>query len=220
MLRLPDHECQEGQEGDNRTVDQGQGQGQEQGVLVTAGDVAAVMVGFMGWLNDVSSGDNNSGSSSSSSSGSSSGGKGGAREGDMITAGSELASGAGAGSGSGLGPGLSLASTGKGVSISVREVLAWAAFVSQWVRVTAARDCTVSMDDSTTTHHPLASPSSSSTATTPSFATTVYAGVLHGAHMVVLDGLGIGLTAPRETIRALKLAVIRTHLFSMHPLLL
>ena len=98
MLRLPDDELS----GDRDAV---KGQGQAQGVPVTAGDVAAVMVGFMGWINDVSSGDSSSSSSSNSGGASSSAGAGSndsAREGNTVS------------KGSGLGPGLSLASTGKG----------------------------------------------------------------------------------------------------------
>ena len=195
MLRLPDDELS----GDRDAV---KGQGQAQGVPVTAGDVAAVMVGFMGWLNDVSSGDSSSSSSSNSGGASSSAGAGSndsAREGNTVS------------KGSGLGPGLSLASTGKGVTISVREVLAWAAFVSQWMGVTVtAHDpstVTPATNNQTLASSSSTSSSSSSSSSSPSFATTLYAGVLHGAHMVVLDGLGIGLTAPRETIRALKEAV-------------
>ena len=59
----------------------------------------------------------------------------------------------------------------KGLQISVREVLAWAKFISAW--------------------HPLTMGEA-------------YAGLLHGAHMVLLDGLGIGLSTPREIIRELK----------------
>ena len=137
---------------------------------------------------------------------------GSTRKEDTTTTGQGL--GIGEAKGPGLGLGLSLASTGKGVTISVREVLAWAAFVSQWVRLMGCEEDGV-MDVSSTSNHPhqpLASSSSSSSSSSSissplSFATTVYAGVLHGAHMVVLDGLGIGLTAPRETIRALKQAV-------------
>jgi midasin (ATPase involved in ribosome maturation) len=61
--------------------------------------------------------------------------------------------------------------TAKGVQISVREVLAWAKFVSSWQPTTMSE---------------------------------AYAGLLHGAHMVLLDGLGIGLSTPREVIRELK----------------
>jgi MoxR-like ATPase len=61
--------------------------------------------------------------------------------------------------------------TMKGVQISVREVLAWAKFVSAW---------------------------------SPHTMSQAYAGLLHGAHMVLLDGLGIGLSIPREIVRELK----------------
>ena len=212
MLRLPNNN----HHNPSQSQSQSQGQGQEEvsGGRATAGDVAAVMVSFMGWLNDVSSGDS-SGSGGSSSSSSSAGGgaiAGSTRKEDTTTTGQGL--GIGEAKGPGLGLGLSLASTGKGVTISVREVLAWAAFVSQWVRLMGCEEDGV-MDVSSTSNHPhqpLASSSSSSSSSSSissplSFATTVYAGVLHGAHMVVLDGLGIGLTAPRETIRALKQAV-------------
>ena len=53
----------------------------------------------------------------------------------------------------------------KGLQISVREVLAWAKFISAW--------------------HPLTMGEA-------------YAGLLHGAHMVLLDGLGIGLSTPEK----------------------
>lgn len=61
--------------------------------------------------------------------------------------------------------------TMKGVQISVREVLAWAKFVSAW---------------------------------SPHTMSQAYAGLLHGAHMVLLDGLGIGLSIPREIVKELK----------------
>jgi MoxR-like ATPase len=73
--------------------------------------------------------------------------------------------------------------TVKGVQISVREVLAWAKFVSSWA---------------------------------PRTMTEAYAGLLHGAHMVLLDGLGIGMSTPREVVRELKSLAVQKLLDECH----
>ena len=73
--------------------------------------------------------------------------------------------------------------TMKGLQISVREVLAWAKFISAWHPTTMSQ---------------------------------VYAGLLHGAHMVLLDGLGIGLSTPREVIKELKKKAVQELLNECH----
>ena len=73
--------------------------------------------------------------------------------------------------------------TVKGVQVSVREVLAWAKFVSSWQPHTMGE---------------------------------AYAGLLHGAHMVLLDGMGIGLSIPRELVRELKRKAVQHLLDECH----
>jgi MoxR-like ATPase len=58
-----------------------------------------------------------------------------------------------------------------GIQISVREILAWAKFISQ---------------------------------SAPKTAQDVLTAYIHGAFMIMLDGLGIGMSIPRERIRQLK----------------
>jgi midasin (ATPase involved in ribosome maturation) len=59
-----------------------------------------------------------------------------------------------------------------GIQISVREILAWAKFISQ---------------------------------SAPESTEDVLTAYIHGAFMIMLDGLGIGMSVPREKIRQLKL---------------
>jgi len=69
----------------------------------------------------------------------------------------------------------SLNQTLNGIQISIREVLAWAKFISQ-------------------SH--------------PSNEFELYASFLHGSHMIILDGLGTGLSIPKDIIKQFKNACI------------
>jgi midasin (ATPase involved in ribosome maturation) len=84
------------------------------------------------------------------------------------------------------------------VIISVREILAWASFVSNWMKIKSENTSPSDVLDST------------------ALASQVYVGMLHGAFMVLLDGLGIGSTSDRESINTLKAECLQ-HLLSRSP---
>jgi midasin len=87
--------------------------------------------------------------------------------------------------------------TNVNIIISVREILAWATFVSNWMKAKSLRI-------------------SSEGSRQKELECQVYAGMLHGAFMVLLDGMGIGSSADRDTIRSLKENCHR-HLLSQCP---
>ena len=70
------------------------------------------------------------------------------------------------------------------VRITVRELLAWAMFISLWQGRNAADD--------------------------------VYVALVHGVHTIILDGLGVGLSQPRNVIREYK-SMLLNRLISWCP---
>lgn len=76
------------------------------------------------------------------------------------------------------------------VDMSVRELLAWSKFISLWI----SRSASIS-----------------------SIRDEAFYALFHGIYMVLLDGLGIGASVPREVITAFKTSCVE-HLLSLCPI--
>ena len=107
------------------------------------------------------------------------------------------------------------------IDFSVRELLAWSKFISLWLNHTISTNTAGSSDgtsgsDSTIGSIGVTGTDMSNEIYTAKLTREAYYALVHGLHMIALDGLGTGISATRDTINRFKEACLQ-ELISLCP---
>ena len=103
------------------------------------------------------------------------------------------------------------------IDFSVRELLAWSKFISLWLNHTLSTSATG--NDGTSGSSVVAGTDTSYESYTAKLTKEAYYALVHGLHMIALDGLGTGISATRDTINRFKEACLQ-ELISLCPTVL